>query len=50
MILQFGGREIKEKDLYERIQQIWIEGYGKAGKDTKVYAKTGGIYCLLRNQ
>ena len=29
MILQFGGREIKEKDLYERIQQIWIKGYGK---------------------
>ena len=29
MILQFGGREIKEKDLYERIQQIWTEGYGK---------------------
>ena len=42
MILQFGGREIKEKDLYERIQQIWIEGYGKKAeelKSLKVYVK-----------
>ena len=35
MILQFGGREIKEKDLYERIQQIWIEGYGKKAEELK---------------
>lgn len=42
MILQFGGREIKEKDLYERIQQIWIKGYGKKAeelKSLKVYVK-----------
>ena len=42
MILQFGGREIKEKDLYERVQQIWIEGYGKKAeelKSLKVYVK-----------
>lgn len=42
MILQFGGREIKEKDLYERIQQIWTEGYGKKAeelKSLKVYVK-----------
>ena len=42
MTLQFGGREIKEKDLYERIQQIWIEGYGKKAeelKSLKVYVK-----------
>ena len=42
MILQFGGREIKEKDLYERIRQIWIEGYGKKAdelKSLKVYVK-----------
>ena len=42
MILQFGGREIKEKDLYERIQQIWIVGYGKKAeelKSLKVYVK-----------
>ena len=42
MILQFGGREIKEKDLYERIQQIWTEGYGKKAeelKNLKVYVK-----------
>ena len=53
MILQFGGREIKEKDLYERIQQIWIEGYGKKSrriKEPEGLCKTGGIYCLLRNQ
>lgn len=42
MILQFGGREIKEKDLYEKIYQIWIEGYGKKAEDLKslkVYVK-----------
>lgn len=42
MILQFGGREIKEKDLYERIRQIWTEGYGKKAdelKSLKVYVK-----------
>ncbi|WP_461882359.1 DUF6465 family protein [Fusicatenibacter sp.] len=42
MILQFGGREIKEKDLYERICKIWIEGYGKKAdelKSLKVYVK-----------
>lgn len=42
MILQFGGREIKEKDLYERIQQIWIKGCGKKAeelKSLKVYVK-----------
>ena len=50
MILQFGGREIKEKDLYERIQQIWIEGYGKKAEEPEGLCKTGGIYCLLRNQ
>lgn len=42
MILQFGGREIKEKDLYERICKIWTEGYGKKAdelKSLKVYVK-----------
>lgn len=42
MILQFGGREIKEKDLYEKIRQIWMEGYGKKAdelKSLKVYVK-----------
>ena len=40
MILQFGGREIKEKDLYERIQQIWIEGYGKKAEELIQYLQT----------
>ena len=42
MILQFGGREIKEKDLYEKIRQIWMTGYGKKAdelKSLKVYVK-----------
>ena len=42
MILQFGGREIKEKDLYEKIHQIWMTGYGKKAdelKSLKVYVK-----------
>ena len=53
MILQFGGREIKEKDLYERIQQIWIERIWQESrgiKEPEGLCKTGGIYCLLRNQ
>ena len=53
MILQFGGREIKgERSVRENPadldRRIWQESRGI--KEPEGLCKTGGIYCLLRNQ
>lgn len=42
IILQFGGREIYEKDLVARVHEIWKEDLGKKIqdlKDLKIYVK-----------
>lgn len=42
IILQFGGREIYEKDLVARVHEIWTEELGKKSqdmKDLKIYVK-----------
>ncbi|MCI5648669.1 MAG: DUF6465 family protein [Fusicatenibacter sp.] len=42
VILQFGGREINEKDLTARVKEIWTETLGKKESDLKeiqIYVK-----------
>ncbi len=42
VILQFGGREINDKDLVARVNEIWIKDLGKKAadlKDLRIYVK-----------
>ena len=42
VILQFGGREINDKDLVARVNEIWTKDLGKKAadlKDMRIYVK-----------
>ncbi len=42
VILQFGGREINDKDLVARVNEIWTQDFGKKAADLKslrIYVK-----------